>query len=297
MAIRITSTATRTGGVQAAPSTLAATMRRGALATHLMLIFFVIIAVAPVLLIVMNSFKNRAGVFAGPFALPTADTFSIKGYLDVFSGANFHIYYFNSLVVTLGGTALTIALAALAAFGLSEYKVRITGFLIGFFLLGIMLPIRLGTVTLLEMMVDWGLFNTRTALVLIYTAMSLPIAIAVLLVYFRTVTGEIKDAARIDGAGEFRVFLTVLPVIRPGIAAVAAISMLPIWNDLWFPLVLAPGEEMKTVTLAMQKFTGQFASNWPALLAGLTLAAVPIIVLFTLFSKQFIRGMSEGMGK
>ena len=89
----------------------------------------------------------------------------------------------------------------------------------------------------------------------------------------------------------------VLPLVRPGLAAVASITMLPVWNDLWFPLILAPGRPNQTVTLGVQQFVGQFQNDYPALLAALAMGAVPLIVLFVVFSRQFIAGLSQGYGR
>jgi raffinose/stachyose/melibiose transport system permease protein len=127
--------------------------------------------------------------------------------------------------------------------------------------------------------------------------MSIPLGVTLMMTYFRTVPDELKEAARVDGASEFRTFLIILPLVRPGLAAVATVTMLPIWNDLWFPLILAPGKANQTVTLGVQQFVGQFLNDYPALLAALTLGALPLVVLFTIFSRQFIRGLSAGYGK
>lgn len=265
--------------------------------THVLLIVFVILAIAPVLVVVMNSFKTTPGIFLSPFGLPDAETFSLQGYENVLKRGNFLVNYQNSIIVTVGTTALVVLLSTLAAWALTEYKVRIAPLLAGFFILGIMLPIRLGTVPILRTMIAWGLIDTLTALILVYTAMQLPLAIALMMTYFRSVPGELKEAAKIDGAGEFRTLGIALPLVRPGIAAVASITMLPVWNDLWFPLILAPSRENQTVTLGVQQFVGQFQNDYPALLAALTLGAVPLIILFTVFSRQFINGLSAGYGK
>lgn len=264
---------------------------------HLVLSVAVLIAVVPVVLIVMNSFKDTMSIFSGPLAPPTPETFSLKGYEAVLSDASFGTYYRNSLIVTLASLVLTLTFSAMCAFAISEYRVRLAPIIAGFLLIGVMVPIRLATVPLLQMMVSWKLFNTHLALILVYTGMSLPVAVAIMLVSFRTVPRELKDAARIDGASEFRTFRLVLPLVRPAIAAVATVSMLPMWNDLWFPLILAPGEATQTVTLGTQQFAGQFQKNWPALLAALTVGALPLIILFTAFSRQFIRGLSQGFTK
>ena len=137
-------------------------------------------------------------------------------------------------------------------------------------------------------MIAWHLMDTLVALILVYTAMSIPIAVTLMVTYFRTVPTELKEAARIDGAGELRTMSIVLPLVRPGLAAVASLTMLPVWNDLWFPLILAPSRQNQTVTLGVQQFVGQFLNDYPALLAALTLGAVPLVVLFAVFSRQFI---------
>ena len=156
---------------------------------------------------------------------------------------------------------------------------------------------RLGTVSILRIVVGMGLINSLTALILVYTAMGLPLTIFVLQSFMRSVPQELKQAARIDGAGEYRIFGLVLPLVRPAVATVAVFTMIPIWNDLWFPLILAPGEATKTVTLGSQMFLGQFVSDWNAVLASLTLAMVPMLLLYILFSRQLIRGLTAGAVK
>lgn len=267
------------------------------LIVHGLLIFFVLLALGPICVVILNSFKTTPAIFGGPFDLPTAATFGVDGYIRVFTRGNFLLNYRNSLIVTVSTIVLTVVLSALAAYGLTEYRLKITPVIAALFVVGIMLPIRLGTVPILKIMITWGLVDTLTALILVYTAMSIPIAVTLMMAYFRTVPTEIKEAARMDGASEFRTFRIVLPVVKPGLAAVATLTMLPVWNDLWFPLILAPGKANQTVTLGVQQFVGQFLSDYPALLAALTLGVVPLVALYVIFSRQFIRGLSQGVGK
>ena len=108
--------------------------------------------------------------------------------------------------------------------------------------LGIMIPIRLGTVAILQLMVASGLVNTLTALILVYTAQGLPLAVFILSEFMKSVSADLKNAGRIDGLSEYTIFFRlVLPLVRPAMATVAVFTMIPIWNDLWFPLILAPG--------------------------------------------------------
>jgi raffinose/stachyose/melibiose transport system permease protein len=225
------------------------------------------------------------------------ETFSLIGYNTVFERSNFQWYFVNSLVITLGAMVLILFTGAMAAYALSEYKFP-GNTLLGLYLaLGIMIPIRLGTVSILRLVVALGLSNTLTALILVYTAMGLPLTIFVLQQFMRQVPRELKEAARIDGASEYRIFWLILPLVRPAVATVAVFVMIPVWNDLWFPLVLAPGESTKTVTYGAQQFLGQFVSDWNAVLSSLTLAMIPILILYVIFSRQLIRGLTSGAVK
>ncbi len=250
------------------------------------------------MLIAINSFKSKKGIFRDPTALPLGELYSTKGYQSVLANGDFPLYFGNSLTVTLISLVLILLLGAMAAHGLTEYRFKGNGLLGLYLILGIMVPIRLGTVALLELFVKLGLTNTLTALVLVYTAQGLPIAIFIFTEFLKSVSGEIKDSARIDGLSEYRIFFeVVLPLIRPVIATVAVFSMIPIWNDLWFPLILSPGEETRTVTLGIQQFIGQYTVNWSAVLAALTVAIVPVLIMYVIFSKQLIRGITAGAVK
>mgnify|MGYP001430239514 FL=1 len=261
---------------------------------HLALLAYTAVALFPILLIIINSFKTRKAIFRAPLALPNAETFSLEGYLTVWERAGFPIYFRNSLVVTLASIFFILLFGAMAAYALSEYDFR-GNTLMGLYLaLGIMIPIRLGTVGILRLVASMGLVNNLLALILVYIAQGLPLTIFVLQSFMRQVPREMKEAARVDGASEYRIFGLVLPLVRPAVATVAVFVMIPIWNDLWFPLILAPGESTKTVTLGAQQFLGQFVSDWNAVLSSLTLAMIPVLILYIIFSRQLIRGITSG---
>lgn len=271
---------------------------RRSVTAHAVLMFFSAIALAPVVLIVMNAFKSRQAIFKSPMALPTPATFDLIGFTSVLGEGHFGTYFTNSMVVTLGALAGTILFGAMAAFALSEYRFRFNGAIGIFLTVGIMVPIRLGTVGILEMMVNAGLVNTRTALILVYTAQSLPMAIFILTEFMRTVSADLKNAGRVDGLSEYEIFAwLVLPLLRPPIVTVAVFTMMPIWNDLWFPLILAPGEETKTLTLGAQVFIGQYVTDWNSVLAALSMSILPILALYLVFSKGLIRGITAGAVK
>ncbi len=265
---------------------------------HLALITYTIIALFPLVVILINSFKTRKAIFREPLSLPTPDTFSLIGYETVLKQGDYFLYFQNSLIVTVGSLFFILLFGAMAAFALSEYRFR-GNTLMGLYLaIGIMIPIRLGTVAILQFMVAAGLVNTLAALILVYTASGLPLAVFILSEFMRQVSADLKDAGRIEGLSEYRIFFQlVLPLVRPAMATVAVFNMIPIWNDLWFPLILASGERTKTLTLGSQVFIGQYVTNWNAVLAGLSLAILPVMILYVIFSKQLIRGITSGAVK
>lgn len=267
-------------------------------AAHAVLATYTIIALFPVIVIIINSFKSRKAIFRSPLSLPDETTFSLVGYETVLAQGDFFLYFQNSLIVTVASLTFVLLFGAMAAFALSEYRFR-GNLLMGLYLaLGIMIPIRLGTVAILKLMVASGLVNTLTALILVYTAQGLPLAVFILSEFMRQVSADLKDAGRIDGLSEYRIFFRlVLPLVRPAMATVAVFTMIPIWNDLWFPLILAPAEETKTITLGAQVFIGQFVTNWNAVLSALSLAILPVLVLYVIFSRQLIRGITAGAVK
>ncbi|MEQ9248025.1 MAG: carbohydrate ABC transporter permease [Nitratireductor sp.] len=268
------------------------------IAAHAVLATYTIIALFPVFVIVINAFKSRKAIFRTPLELPNAETFSLVGFETVLKQGDFLLYFQNSFIVTVVSLFMVLRFGAMAAFALAEYRFKGNSLMGLYLALGIMIPIRLGTVAILQMMAASGLVNTLTSLILVYTAQGLPLAVFILSEFMRQVSDDLKNAGRIDGLSEYRIFFRlVLPLVRPAMATVAVFTMIPIWNDLWFPLILAPAEATKTITLGAQVFIGQFVTNWNAVLAALSLAILPVLILYLIFSRQLIRGITSGAVK
>jgi raffinose/stachyose/melibiose transport system permease protein len=261
---------------------------------HFVLICATLVALFPIAMILINSFKEKPAIFGQPFMPPTVETFSLVGYETVFLRSNFGVYFLNSAIVTISALLLTLLIGSMAAFALAEYNFRGNTLLALFLSIGIMIPIRLGTVGILRLMVGFNLVNTLPALILVYIAQALPLTVFILTSFMRQVPKELKDAARIDGASEYRIFGLVVPLVRPALGAIGIFTMIPIWNDLWFPLILAPSPKTATVTLGVQQFLGQFVSDWNAVLSSLTLAMVPILIFYLFFSQQMIKSITAG---
>jgi raffinose/stachyose/melibiose transport system permease protein len=261
---------------------------------HALLLLYTAIALFPVILVVVNSIKNRRAIFGTPYSLPTSETFDLVGYETVLNRSQFPNYYLNSLIVTLGALILILIAGSMAAHALAEYKFPGNTFMGLYLALGIMIPIRLGTVSLLHLVRDLNISQPLLRLILVYTAQGLPLAVFVLSQFMRQVPRDLKDAARVDGASEYRIYWLILPLVRPALGTILVFNMIPIWNDLWFPLILAPSESSYTVILGAQRFMGQFVNDWNAVLASLTLSMVPVIILYVIFSRQLIRGLTTG---
>ena len=265
---------------------------------HVILLSYTVIALWPIFLVIINSFKSRKAIFRDPMALPNADTFSLVGFSKVLEKSDFDIYFGNSITVTVVTLFIVLLTGAMAAWALAAYKFR-GNTLLGLYLaIGIMVPIRLGSVSILQLIVDLNLINTLTALILVYTAQSLPLAIFILTEFIRQIPKDLIEAARCDGVSEYKIFYAIImPLIRPAIATVGVFTMVPVWNDLWFPLILAPSDGTQTITLGVQQFIGQYVTDWNSVLASLTLAIVPILLLYLLLSRQLIRGLTSGAVK
>jgi raffinose/stachyose/melibiose transport system permease protein len=265
---------------------------------HAVLALYTLLALFPIILVIMNSFKSKKAIFLSPLKPPLPSTFDLVGYARVFSDSLIGTYYLNSIIVTLGTIGLSLLFGAMAAWALSEYRFRFNTALAIFFSLGIMVPIRLGSVSIIQLVSDLNLINTLTALILVYTAQSLPLSIFILSEFVQQVPRELKEASRCDGVSERKMFFyVILPLLKPAMATVAVFTMIPVWNDLWFPLLLAPTGGKQTITLGIQQFLGQYITDWNAVLAALSAAIIPVLIFYVICSRQLIRGLTSGAVK
>jgi raffinose/stachyose/melibiose transport system permease protein len=242
---------------------------------------------------VINSFKTKLAIYKSPFGLP--DQWTLNGYISVFSRSSFPRYFLNSIVVTTVSIVGVILLASLAAYAIVRWKSRVSTAVFLFFLAGMMIPIRIGSINLLMIIRSLGLLDKLVGLFPIYIAMGMPIGVFVLTEFMRSVPTELIQAAYIDGAGNFRIFRQiVLPLTRPAMATVAIFNLVVLWNDLWFPLIFIRSESQRTLMLGVTRLFGQYQTDWTLILATLTVATVPIVLLYVLMAKQFIAGLTAG---
>ena len=263
---------------------------------HIIMIIWSLIAMAPVWLLLINTLKPKKEIYTNPFGLPREWT--LDNYRYIISDNNFFSYFRNSFIVVVVSLAVILLLGSLCAYALAHWRTRTSRGVYFFIIVGMMLPIKIATIRLLEIMKTLGLLNTLWSLFPVYIAMGLPIAVFILTEFIRGLPGELYEAGFMDGAGRFMIYYKiVLPLIRPALATVAIYNLVPIWNDLWFPLIFINVENQKTVLLAVTRLQGQYTTDWPKLLTILSLSALPVIVLYLTMSKQFIKGLTAGAVK
>lgn len=264
--------------------------------SHIVLIFWTFLVLFPLWTMIINSFKFKFDIYTDPFGLPKKWNF--ESYASVITDGDFFLYFRNSLFVTLGSIFLVLLFGAMASYALVNWKHKASRFLYLFFIAGMMLPIKIGSIRLLQLIKGLGLLNTLWGLFPVYTAMGLPIAIFVLTEFIRQIPAELTEAAVIDGATRNKVFtIIILPLLRPALATVAIYNLIPFWNDLWFPLIFINSDAHKTLLLGVTRLFGQYMTDWSRILAVLTLSAIPVLLLYLTMSKNFIRGLTAGAVK
>ncbi|MBI9048944.1 MAG: carbohydrate ABC transporter permease [Anaerolineaceae bacterium] len=264
--------------------------------SYLVLSIWSLIVLFPIWTLIVNSLKSQKGIFADPFGLPKV--LSFDGYLRVLGDSNFPIYFANTMIVVGISLILILFFGSLAAYAMASWDSWVTTVLYVFFIAGLMIPIRIATIDLVRLMIQLKLQDTIWSLIPVYVAMGMPIATFILTTFIREIPKDIFEAARIDGASRFRIYLRiVVPLVRPALATVAIFNMVKIWNDFWFPLVFIRAEESRTVALGVSLLFGQYRTDWTTALSTLSLAAIPILVLYVLLSKEFIKGLTAGAVK
>lgn len=255
-----------------------------------------LLMVYPLFVMVLSSFKTNAEIFSSPFALP--QNFSFTNIEKVWEQTNFIRYMLNSLGVTAASIALILIFGTMAAYAIARYEFRLGGAVLMFFISGMTVPLKLAIIPLFIQLDTLHLVDTYAGLVLVYVAMGLPSAVFILTGFLRTLPRELEESARIDGASELLIMLRImLPLARPAMVIVAIQNAVPIWNDFFFPLILITSDELKTLPQGLTVFIGEFTTDWGVMFTGLSVAALPIILLYIVLSKQFIAGITQGAVK
>ncbi|HKL58487.1 MAG TPA: carbohydrate ABC transporter permease [Sphaerochaeta sp.] len=257
---------------------------------------YVLLILYPLLNMVLSSFKSNRAILTTPFALPEA--FSLKSYKMVWIDKGFSHYFTNSLLVTGVAMAFVLLFGSMASYGISRYTYKGNTLVYMVFLSGIMLPLKAAIIPLFLLVKTLGLINSRWSVILIFMAMGLPSTVFILAGFMKAIPLELEYAAKIDGCNDFTIYRRIImPMVAPAVALVTIYNSVPIWNDFFFPLVFLQSNSVKTLPVGLSTFFGQHSTNWSLLFTGLTIAILPMLVLYLFMSKYFIKGMTAGAVK
>ena len=258
------------------------------------LVVWVLVVLVPLGVAVMNSFKPNLGeVYRAPLSPPSEWT--IANYIKAWAEADFSAYFLNSAVVSIGSALLTCFCASTTAFVLVRMPFRGSTTIFIFFMIGVIVPVRLALAPLFALVRELGLLDSLTGLILVQSASMMPVAVFILTAFLKTVPSELEDSARMDGALPFEIYLRiVLPLIRPALATVALLTFVQAWNEYFLPLIFLRNQSLYPLTLGIAEFRAQFAVQWHLMFAGILIMLIPAVIAFLLASRQFIEGLAQG---
>jgi len=260
---------------------------------YITLIIYAVSIFFPILLMLLTSLKGNREIFTNPYGLPYV--FNLDNYIKLIKISNYLVYFKNSIIVAVTSIFFILIISSLASFVLAKYRFTGNRFLYFYFIAGLIIPIKLGTIGILKTMITLHIFDHIASLVIVNVAMGIPFGVFILTDFIRMIPEELSNSARIDGCSEPKIFYKIIvPLIRPALAAVAIINFIPIWNDFWFPLILIRSDHMKTIPLATALLYGQYETNFGLIFAVLSMASLPVIIFYLILSRQFIKGLSSG---
>jgi N-acetylglucosamine transport system permease protein len=264
-------------------------------AAHLFLLLWASMVVFPLLWAVLSSFKSDQEIFTSPWNLPSDwrwDNFS-----RAWQEANIGKYFFNSVIVVVGGVLLTLILSSAVAYALARFEFPGNRVLYFVFVGGMVFPAFLALVPLFFVVQSFGLLNTHAGLIIVYATHGMSFSVFFLTAFFRTQSRELAEAGLVDGCSHWGVFLRImLPLARPGLVSIGIFQFLGMWNEYLLPLVLNTDEDKYVLTqgLANIAVTQGYHSDFSGLFAGLTISILPVLAVYLAFHRQISTGMTAG---
>lgn len=250
----------------------------------------------PLAWILLTALRTTREVARDPIGLPSTPMW--QNFVDAWTTADFGRLFLNSTIVAVGTVVGVLLLAGIAAYAFAVLPLPGRTPLYTLFVAGLIVPVGLLVLPLFYQMRSLGLLNTTWALILPQIAISLPFAIVLLRAFIADIPKEILDAARVDGAGPWRLFTAmVLPLIRPAILALVVFDVIWSWNQFLLPLILTQDPKAHTLPLGLSFFMGRYAVDFPRLMAGATISLIPTIIIFVVFQRHMIRGITAGAFK
>ncbi|MEO3755773.1 carbohydrate ABC transporter permease [Streptomyces sp. B6B3] len=254
------------------------------------------VIILPIYYIVVTSLRPREDYFReNPFSFPSHPT--LDAYQRVLE-ADFTHYFLNSVLVTVGAVAVTLAASLMAAYVVVRSRTRFAVNLFRAILLGIAIPLQAAIIPVYYLIVELQLYDTLLAIALPSIAFAIPLTVLILVNFLRDVPRELFESMRMDGAGEWRTLWSLaLPLTRPALVTVGVYDALQVWNGFLFPLVLTQSQDQRVLPLSLWAFEGEFSADVPALLASVVLSVLPMLAAYVLARRHLVSGLTAGFSK
>ncbi|OAS20700.1 carbohydrate ABC transporter permease [Paenibacillus oryzisoli] len=264
---------------------------------YIVLSIVAVIQIFPLLWLMLFSLKNNEEIFnLAPMAFP--ERLRWENYEKVWTQGHINNYFFNSVWMTLVSVGVTVLLASLVTFALTRMKWKLQSFVLGLFMVGMMIPVHSTLIPLFSMFMKMNLTNHPLSIILSYIAFNLPITIMIMLGFYYTLPREVEEAAVMDGCSVNRIFFSItLPMTASVLSTAVIINMIYNWNEFIFVNTFISSEKYKTLTVGVQNFVGQYTTDWGAIGATLMISILPIMIAFILLSNRIVEGIAAGSVK
>ncbi|MFC4386387.1 carbohydrate ABC transporter permease [Gracilibacillus marinus] len=269
----------------------------GMILLYLALIIVAVFQLYPLVWLFMFSLKSNSEVFGlSPFALPQEPQW--ENYVRVWTQGNIDMYFFNSVWITLVSVLLTVLLASFVTFAITRMRWKFSKLVLALFMIGYMVPIHSAIIPLFDFYLKLDLIDNPLSIILSYVAFNLPLTIMILLGFYYTLPREVEEAAVVDGCSVHRIFFQItLPMTTPVLATTAIINMIYNWNEFIFVNTFISSDHLKTLTVGIQNFIGQYLTDWGAIGATLVISIIPILIAFLVLSDKIVEGIAAGSVK
>ena len=260
---------------------------------YFVLVLFVGVSLLPVSIIFMSAFKENIQIFTNPY-LPGKEL-SLGPLIEAWTRGRMGLYWKNSVIVALPTIFLVVLISSLTGYAFAKLKFVGNKLLFYLFLMGLMIPYQALIISLYYDLIMYNLINTYYGLILVEVAIQLPFGVFLMRSFFRSLPDELMQAGKIDGAGEFRVFASIMaPLAKPAVLTLSIFAFLGTWNEFILALVVLQDDKMRTLPLGLMFFRSSRLWEYNLIAAGAVISSLPVIILYLFLQKYFIRGVTMG---
>lgn len=258
--------------------------------------FFLFYTIAPLVWLVISSLKTNGELMGAPLALPK--TLQFQNYKNAFEVSGLGRLFLNSIIVSITATILNVIVSSMASYSIARYDFKGKELIFTLISAGIMVPVSALMVPVFILIKNLGLYDTKLALILTYSAMGLPLSIFIIRGFMNTIPRELEEAGVIDGCNFYQIFYKIiLPLSRAGIVTAITFQFLYCWNEFIYAMLLTSSQTNRTVQVGIRFFSNQFTTDYTSMFAAITISIIPAIAGYVVFQKQIISGLTSGAVK